>query len=81
MKFKDLFELATWATCYEKILNENYERKNSSIIIYCQDPNIEINLVDDHVQKRLDITLTEVMVIKSYTCKVLERLQRTSKVS
>lgn len=48
---------------------------------YYQDPNIENNLVNDHVKNGLDMNMIEVMVIKPYMCKVLDKLQRTSKVS
>ena len=46
MEFGDLFELATRVTRYEDILNEEYQRKNSSKGTYYKDPNMEVNLVE-----------------------------------
>ncbi|KAF3456028.1 hypothetical protein FNV43_RR00671 [Rhamnella rubrinervis] len=46
MEFRDLFELATRTTLYEDILNEKYQRKNSSKGTYYKDLNLDINLVD-----------------------------------
>lgn len=49
--------------------------------MYYQNPNIEINFVDDHVKKWLEIVVAEVMATKSYTCKALGRPQEILKVA
>ena len=42
MEFRDLYELATMAARYEKILLDEQEMKNSSRGTYYKDPNLEI---------------------------------------
>ena len=42
MKFRDLYEPATVAARYEKILLDEQEMKNSSKGTYYKDPNLEI---------------------------------------
>ena len=82
MEFGDLFELATRATRYEDILNEEYQRKNSSKGTYYKDPNMEVNLVEAEDCDEGDTTeigLAEVVATRPYICRALVKPLGTQK--
>ena len=60
MEFRDLYELATMAARYEKILLDEQEMKNSSKGTYYKDPNLEV-LVTEY-----DMELGEVNMNKPH---------------
>ncbi|KAF3431907.1 hypothetical protein FNV43_RR26643 [Rhamnella rubrinervis] len=82
MEFGDLFELATRATRYEDILNEEYQRKNSSKGTYYKDSNLDIHLVDSEDQAEdsvVEVGLAEVVATRPYTCRALVKPLGTQK--
>ncbi|KAF3434658.1 hypothetical protein FNV43_RR21743 [Rhamnella rubrinervis] len=82
MEFGDLLELARRATRYEDILNEEYQRKNSSNRTYYKDPNLDIHLVDSEDQTEdsvVEVGLAEVVATRPYTCRALVKPLGTQK--
>ena len=65
MEFRDLYELATMAAWYEKILLDEQEMKNSSKGTYYKDPNLE-GLVTEYLgEVDMDITCKRPVICKS----------------
>ena len=71
-EFRDLYELTTMATRYEKILLDEQEMKKSSKGTYFKDPNLEV-LATEYDMDLVEVDMAEL------TCKwpvVYEALQR-----
>ena len=62
MEFRDLYELATMAARYEKIILDEQEMKNSSKGTYYKDPNLKV-LVTEYAMDLGDVDIAEL------TCK------------
>ena len=69
--FHDLFELATKAARYERMLDEEQEKKNSSKGTYYRDPNYEIHSAEYEVNTEVDVA--EIVSKRPYMCKSLPK--------
>ena len=72
MEFRDLYELATMAARYEKILLDEQEMKNSSRGTYYKDPNLEV-LVAEYDIDLGEVDMAELTCKRPVVCKALQR--------
>ena len=72
MELRDLYELATMAARYEKILLDEQEMKNSSKGTYYKDPNLEV-LVTEYDMDLGKIDIAELKCKRPMVCKALYR--------
>ena len=72
MEFRDLYELATMAARYEKILLDEKEMKNSSKGPYYKDPNLEV-LVAEYDTDLGEVDMAELTCKRPVVCKALQR--------
>ena len=81
-RVREIGHEATRATRYEDILNEEYQRKNSSKGTYYKDQNMEVNLVEAEDCDEGDTTeigLAEVVATGPYICRALVKPLGTQK--
>ena len=70
MEFRDLYELATMAVQYEKILLDEQEIKNSSRVTYYKYPNLEV-LVIKYDTDLSEVNMAELTCKRPVVCKAL----------
>ena len=70
MEFRDLYELATMAARYERILLDEQEMKNSSKGTYYKDPNLEV-LVTEYDTDLDEVDMAELTCKRPVVCKAL----------
>ena len=71
-KFRDLYELATMAVRYEKILFDEQEMKNSSKRTYYKDPNLKV-LVTEYDTDFGEVDMAQLTCKRPVVCKALHR--------
>ena len=72
MEFRDLYELATMAARYEKILLDEHEMKSCSKGTCYKDPNLEV-LVTEYDMDLGEVDMAELMCKRLVVCKALQR--------
>lgn len=76
MEFRDLFELSAKASHYEKLLEEEQDRKTTSKgTCYC-DPNYEVAAVEAEASP--DVLVAEIINKKPYVCKAFVKIEPSS---
>ncbi|XP_059630882.1 uncharacterized protein LOC132273822 [Cornus florida] len=92
MQFQDLFQLASSAARYEKVLKEEQDRRNASRGTYYRDPNYEIHMTEasnnyvkdptyeihlTEAEIGLEIDAAEINIKKPYSCSTLTKPAET----
>ncbi|MBI1572435.1 hypothetical protein, partial [Escherichia coli] len=74
-EFRDLFELSSKASYYERLLAEEQDRKTTSKGTYYRDPNYEVAAVEAEADP--DVAVAEIINKKPYVCKAFVKMEPT----